>query len=287
MALNQRKKIDAVFRALFKMAGVILWIAIFYPAVWLAYKLKKFEARDSILQFCCKGILGICEIKLKVVSQQTDARPLMLVSNHLSYFDIPILFSVAKVAMTPKSDIAAWPIISSICAITGSIFIERSAEKILDATASLKAAMSKGQVVALYPEATTGNGHEVLPFKASFFKLADEKIQDRPVTIQPVALTYKSICGLPIDRTQWPNVAWYGDMELVPHLWHFLGLGPLDVELAFLEPVTIENFADRKAMAIHCQDVIAKQIEKSKQQKSISHQNKTLSLPFSFSKSKS
>src|SRR5690606_10527793 len=64
----------------------------------------------------------------------------------------------------------------------------------------------------------------------------------------------------PIGHALRPLVAWYGDMALAEHLWHFLRLGKLTVVVRFHPPVTIARFASRKALADHCRDAIAEGI---------------------------
>ena len=60
-----------------------------------------------------------------------------------------------------------------------------------------------------------------------------------------------------MGRRYRPEFAWYGDMELPPHLWNVFGIGPTSIEVRFHEPVTIERFRSRKEMSAHCHDVVA------------------------------
>jgi lyso-ornithine lipid O-acyltransferase len=60
-----------------------------------------------------------------------------------------------------------------------------------------------------------------------------------------------------------PVYAWYGDMELVPHLWQMVRLGRLTVRVEFHEPVTVEGFGSRKALAEHCWRVIANGVDRA------------------------
>ena len=77
----------------------------------------------------------------------------------------------------------------------------------------------------------------------------------RPVTIQPVSLAYTRLNGLPMGVGWRPYVAWYGDMDLMPHLRRLLQLGTITCEITFHPPVTANAFADRKALAAHCEQV--------------------------------
>ncbi|MCE2926433.1 MAG: 1-acyl-sn-glycerol-3-phosphate acyltransferase [Rickettsiales bacterium] len=265
-----------MLKAAAKSILIVVWIALFYLPVFLCHRFGYHLQRDRMVRLCHAGLLYLIGIKVNVVSEPSSQRPLLLVSNHLSYLDIPILASQFPVCFTPKAEIAKWPVIGSICRITGSLFITRKTSAIEGVSKELVSALSKGTPVCLYPEGTTGNGQEIKPFKSSFFSLAEQDFDGRKLLVQPVAIAYRSIRKLPIDRSQWPELAWYGDMELLPHLWNLLLLGHIQVDLAFLEPVTIERFSDRKELAAHCRTKIHQYIDKARLTSPIVNQKKIL-----------
>ena len=255
-----------MIRASFKLLLFLAWGLLWFAPVWLAAVAKKDNFRHRMIKLSSRGFLRIVGIQLKVHGEISGVRPLLLVSNHLTYFDILMLASHAPLCFTPKMEIGRWPIISTICRMTDCIFIDRRPEKIREMRDALKSALAQGKVISLFPEATTGSGIYVLPFKSGFFSLAEEGIEGKELNIQPAALTYTHVNKLPIDRTQWPSIAWYGDMDMLPHLWEFLKLGPIDAEIAFLPAVTLHQFGDRKALATYCHEVISKHIESVKMQ---------------------
>lgn len=254
----------ANFKASLKLLSLIVWFCLWYPPVWIAVRLNKLSWRDAMAQLFNRGMVRIIGIRLKVTGALADARPLLLVANHTSYLDIPLLASCAPLCFTPKSDIAGWPVIGSMSRLAGAIFIDRRTEKMLEMKQALKASLSAGRVVCLFPEATTGNGLHLQPFKSGFFALADEEINGSPLTIQPACITYTQIAGLPITSSQWPSVAWYSDMELAPHAWDMFKLGPISAEISFLPPITIPPSGDRKKIAAQCQQLIAKKLQEMK-----------------------
>ncbi len=227
----------------------VLWLVLWLPCVALAYLLKKKKLRGQIVIFACKGILFLFRVRVKLVGELAAKRPLLLVSNHLSYLDILVLASAVDCRFVPKKEIANWPVISSICKIIDVVYVDRSLGKISEGNQAIAAALAQGEVVALFPEATTGDGKHLLPFKPAFFEAAQGAL------VQPVAIAYRKIRGLPIDYGQWPLIAWYGDMVLLPHLWHLLSLGRIEVELHFLPPLSSVG-EDRKTLAIQAHDVI-------------------------------
>jgi 1-acyl-sn-glycerol-3-phosphate acyltransferase len=275
-----------MIRAQLKLIALVSWILFFYPFAWFAVKIKKLGWRDAIVRFCYRGILAICEVHVRTSGQLSDARPLLLVSNHLSYVDVAILGSQAAIRFTPKSEIESWPVVGSICKITGCVFIERKPGRIQDTGQTIASTLAQGEVVSLFPEATTGNGIHLVDFKPGFFSLAEEKIAGQDLSIQPVAIIYKAIRRLPIDTTQLPSIAWYGDMEFFSHIKTFLKLGRVDVELAFLPTMVLGQGEDRKSLAQRCQEAITAKIAQSRTE-SIPVYNKRFSMPAAWSRSKS
>jgi lyso-ornithine lipid O-acyltransferase len=244
-----------------KLLLLTLWIGFWYPPVWLSFRLGKSSARDRMSKICNQGLLHIIGIRLTVSGALSKEHPLLLVSNHTSYLDIPILASQSALCFTPKSEIASWPIIGGISKISGAVFIDRRPEKMMGMKKQLQDALASKRIVSLFPEATTGNGLHMQPFKSGFFSLADTTIDDQHLIIQPACICYSHIRGLPIDSSQWPLVAWYGDMDLAPHAWALFKLGPISAQLTFLPPVHSELIGDRKKVAAYCHHVINNEIQ--------------------------
>jgi 1-acyl-sn-glycerol-3-phosphate acyltransferase len=111
--------------------------------------------------------------------------------------------------------------------------------------------LTDGDLIVLFAEGTTGDGTRLLPFRSSLVGAARAAIdseggtRDR-VRLQPLALTYPRRNGLPVIRSERPGIAWYGDMELAPHLAVFLREGPIDVHVVWGDPIAFEAGTDRK-----------------------------------------
>jgi len=133
-----------------------------------------------------------------------------------------------------------------------TIFIDRARRA---STASVNetvaARLAAGDLIVLFAEGTTGDGNRVLPFRSSLVGAARAALQaegarvDR-IRLQPLAVTYPRRNGLPVVRGERPEIAWYGDMELAPHLALFAANGPLDVHIAWGPPILFEAGTDRK-----------------------------------------
>src|SRR5947209_13716351 len=108
------------------------------------------------------------------------------------------------------------------------------------------------------PDATSGDGNHIKPFKSALFSVAERHARmadgtQRPVTVQPMSLGYSRLNGLPLGVGWRSFIAWYGDMDLQPHLWTLMQLGKITAEITLHPPVTIDEFSDRKALAAFCQ----------------------------------
>ncbi|MDE3038839.1 MAG: 1-acyl-sn-glycerol-3-phosphate acyltransferase, partial [Pseudomonadota bacterium] len=235
-------------KSFLKLLLLFLWIVLCCLPAWVAKMLGKMAWRDGTVRLCYLGVLRIIGVRLKINGQLAEARPLLLVTNHVSYLDVALLGSVAAVRFAPKREVAGWPLIGAVCRLCDAVFIDRRPEKISEMKQVMKAALEKS-VVCLFPESTTGNGLHLLPFKSGFFSLGEDRIGGHELLVQPAAITYTRIRRLPIGSTEWPRIAWYGDMALLPHLLGMLRLGGIEVELAFLPPLRLSECGDRKQLA--------------------------------------
>lgn len=247
---------------LLRSVAIIVTIIAYLPPVWLATRLGKKNSKQRLVQRAYKTLARIAGLRIVTVGQPCDARPLLLVSNHISYFDIMVLGAALPVRFTPKADIRSWQVIGSLCGMLGCIFIDRNSSAAPRAKDDISAALAEGDIVSLFPEATTGDGVHLQPFRSAMFSVA-EGGNTSPVWVQPAVIEYTDIWKLPIDSEQWTQIAWYGDMDLLPHLWNALKIGSIGVRLTFLPPVATAG-ADRKQLAARCQEAIAHHLDAGK-----------------------
>lgn len=247
-----------------KLVLMLVWIGLCCLMAWPLKKAKKPLWRDRVVCLCYAGILRIIGVRLRVTGELATERPLLLVTNHLSYLDVALLGSQHAVRFTPKSEIDGWPVIGWICRLCDAVFIDRRPDKVVEMKQGIRSALADGAVVCLFPESSTGNGLHMLPFRSSLFSLAEEPVGGQALTVQPAAIAYTRIRRLPMDSVAWPHIAWYGDMDLAPHLWALLKLGSIHAELVFLPPVSLEQYGDRKQLALHCRQAIGEALEQAR-----------------------
>ncbi len=190
--------------------------------------------------------------RIHVVGEVTPQRPLLIASNHISWTDIEVMASQLDATFIAKSDIEAWPVIGKLFRLQRPIFVERHRKrKTGDQVGEIAERMSGDQPIVLFPEGTTGDGNMILPFKTSLFGAATMAVGNgrESVHIQPVAVVYTRIHGLPMGRMYRPLAAWIGDTALLPHLSALLRGGGMDVELHFGTPIEFSAGSSRKATA--------------------------------------
>ncbi len=170
-------------------------------------------------------------------------------SNHISYLDIPVLGSTINGRFVAKNDISNWPIIGYLSKVGNTIFINRNLRFLKKNKSIIYDYISRGESIILFPEGTTSDGIRVLSFKSSLLT----SLEQRNVLIQPIVIKYKSINGIPLNRWLKPTIAWYGDMDLKPHLINILKLFSINARITFLPPINGRNFTNRKDMtsALH------------------------------------
>ena len=174
------------------------------------------------------------------------------VSNHLSYLDIPILGSTFPLRFIAKSEVQFWPIFGFLSKLARTIFIKRNRSDSLIQKRKILNFLSAGDKVLIFPEGTTSDGNRVLDFKSSSFAA----LENEKFLIQPIIILYSDLNGIPINRWLRPVIAWYGDMDLKPHILKLLSLRSIKARLIYIDPVCSSDFASRKNLSIYLEKKI-------------------------------
>ncbi len=200
---------------------------------------------QKIIQIFHKLLLWLININVEVIGKRNLKNvPTLYVSNHLSYLDIPVLGSTINGRFIAKNEISNWPIIGNLSKVGDTIFIDRNLSFLKTNKSIILDYISNGDNIILFPEGTTSDGIRVLSFKSSLLTSLEKK----NIIIQPIVIYYKSINGMPLNRWLKPIIAWYGDMDLKPHLNNVLKLFSIKVRITFLPPLNGQDFANRKDM---------------------------------------
>ncbi len=189
--------------------------------------------------------------------RRAEDRPTLLVANHVSWIDIVVLSSLFPVSFVAKSEVGLWPFFGTLARLQRTVFVERKPSRTAAHRDEIGARLAEGGDLILFAEGTSSDGLRVLPFRTALFSVAERKVGDRPLAVQPLTIAYTGVDGLPLTRRRRAQFAWYGDMELASHLWRALKARRVQVEVILHPAVTIGQFQDRKALAAHCRAAVA------------------------------
>ena len=208
----------------------------------------------------CK-LLGIV---IKIDGDVMRERPGLWVVNHVSWLDIVILGAVRPVTFVAKAEVARWPVFGWMARAGRTIFIDRDRRhKTGHAKAMMQDRLSDRETVVLFAEGTSSDGNRVLPFKSALLGAVQGRINEKDIAVQPVSLAYTHRHGIVMGRAWRPFYAWFGDMDLIPHLWQAAAKGPLTVRLVFHDPVHSSALGGRKALAQHCEQAVRTGLEQA------------------------
>lgn len=183
--------------------------------------------------------------------------PCLMVANHISWLDIVAFSAVAPLSFIAKSEVGTWPIFGTLARLQRTVFVVRERRsKAGQSRDEITARLASGDRLVLFPEGTSTDGLRVYPFKSALLGAAEIEIAGRPVTVQPVTIAYTGFHGLPMPRWLMPAYAWYGDMDLAPHLWFALQLGRFEVTIQLHEPLTVADCGSRKALAARAEEQV-------------------------------
>ncbi|MCJ2062862.1 1-acyl-sn-glycerol-3-phosphate acyltransferase [Methylobacterium sp. J-088] len=234
-----------------RVAALALAFVVLAPPHWVALRLL---GRRSALAPILFHRVVLRLFGVRVTQSGTPPAPgeaALVLANHVSWLDIIAIGSLRPLSFVAKSEIAGWPVIGVLAGLQRTIYIDRQRR---GATATVSVAMghrlAEGELVVLFAEGTTGDGTRLLPFRSSLVGAARAALQAEVgrsrVRLQPLAIAYPRRNGLPVTRAERAEIAWYGDMELAPHLAAFVQGGPLDVHVVWGAPIAFEATTDRK-----------------------------------------
>lgn len=246
------------------LALVALVTVIGVPVQAVALKLGLPMRRRIPLLFH-RIILWLIGVRRNVVGAPAQDRPLLLLSNHSSWLDIVVLGAVMEVVFVAKSEVEGWPVIGLFARLQRTVFVDRQKPaKTGEVNRQIADRLSQGDPVLLFAEGTSSDGNKVLPFRTALVGAVREVMAEgAPATVQPVAITYVRLQGVPMGRTHRSVSAWYGDMDLVPHLMEVLRQGALDVTVSFGAPRALDGAMDRKAVTRACESEVRRLCEAS------------------------
>lgn len=250
----------ATARAAVLLAGFMLSALILMPVQWVGLKLGLSYAAtlpNRYHRFLC-WLVGIHVVRR---GEPYRKGACLIAANHTSWLDIPVIASLEPCSFVAKSEVAGWPFFGTLAKLQRTVFVERERRtRTTHSRNEIHSRIVAGDRLVLFPEGTSSDGNRVLPFKSALMSVAQltivngEEDREDDLVVQPLSVAYTKLYGMPMGRYFRPFFAWYGDMELFPHLWEAFTLGPIEVVVEYHKPVTIREIGNRKALAAYCED---------------------------------
>ncbi|NEA99138.1 lysophospholipid acyltransferase family protein [Streptomyces sp. SID13726] len=195
----------------------------------------------GVVRWWCRTVVRASGVRVRLSGTTAPTGGVLLVANHISWLDIPLLAAVRPARMLAKSEIRQWPLAGWLTARSGALFIERDRLRALpDTVARIADALREAAAVAVFPEGSTWCGRAQGHFRRAVFQAA----LDAGVPVQPVRLRYRESDGA---ATTAP--AFIGDDSLLASVWRVVSGRGLVAEVEVLPVIEPGRHTDRKELA--------------------------------------
>jgi 1-acyl-sn-glycerol-3-phosphate acyltransferase len=183
----------------------------------------------ALIRRWCRWVVRASGVRVRIDGGAAPDGGLLLVANHVSWLDIPLLAAVRPARMLAKSEIRRWPVAGWLTARSGALFIDRDRVRALpDTVARIAGALRAGEAVTVFPEGSTWCGRAHGPFRRAAFQAA----LDAGVPVQPVRLRYRVTGGTPSTAP-----AFIGEDSLLTSVWRVATARGLVAEVEVREPI--------------------------------------------------
>ncbi|MFD3326730.1 lysophospholipid acyltransferase family protein [Streptomyces sp. NPDC058701] len=206
-------------------------------------------SRDAVVRAWATALVRAFGIRLTPYGSPGPAGGRLIVANHISWLDVPLVLAVLPSRMLAKSDLRTWPVIGGLARRAGTLFIERDRLRALPATiGDVTRALLAGERVTVFPEGSTWCGRARGPFRRAAFQAA----LDARVPVQPLHLAYLRGDGAPAGEP-----AFVGDDPLTASLWRIARARGVRAEVRLLPRIPPGRYADRRDLAAAAQAAVA------------------------------
>ena len=240
------RRITAVWRllrCLWHIAGGLWTILTLFPRLGQ-------PAREARVQVWAQAMLPLAGIELSVRGTPAADGPVLLVANHLSWLDIVVLHASRYCRFVSKADIRHWPLVGTLAGGAGTLYIERESRRDAHRVVHLMTERLRlGDVLAVFPEGTTGDGVTLKPFHGNLLQAAISS----NTCVQPVALRF---LDTGTGKTSFAP-RYIDDDSIFVSIWETLCVQRLRAEVIFGEAQHCAG-RDRRSWAADLQTEVAR-----------------------------
>ena len=180
------------------------------------------------------------------VTGEAPQQPMLWVSNHVSWLDIPLLGMLAPLSFLSKAEVRDWPLLGWLADQAGTLFIQRGAHQCTEVNQQLREYLQQDRHLLLFPEGSTSDGSALRTFHPRLLASAI----DSGVSLQPVAIRYRR------NGERCQLSPFIDDDDLLSHLLRLLSSEAVCVEIQLLSPISSES-ASRNQLARQAKEMIA------------------------------
>ena len=245
----------------FKLFAFVLVCLVVIPIQMVVLLFDKGQHAYVIPRLWHNIVCLIFDLELNVEGTPYQDSQTIYMCNHTSYLDIPLIGSLLKASFVAKKEVASWPVFGFLSKLQQTAFISRNKDDAATEKHALHNMLQAGKSLIIFPEGTSTDGREVLPFKSSLFSLAFDA-DNADLMVQPITLQMDSVDKRPIETQEDRDLyAWHNgmdeDFDLSAHLLRFSRCNGARVTLKFHPPHRAHDFEDRKKLAKACHDDVS------------------------------
>ena len=235
-------------RAAWRLSQVIVHLAY---GLWIIHRVfprLSTAEQEARVQAWAVAMLDRLALQL-VVRGQPSSGPVLLAANHTSWADIVVMHAARHCRFISKDGVKHWPIVGTLATAAGTLYISRESPRdAMRVVHHMVECLQAGDVLAVFPEGTTGDGSTLLPFHGNLLQAAIAA----KAPVQPVALSFTDAATG--EHSLAP--CYIGDDTLVQSLWRTLRADHLVAVVQFGES-ELSNGRDRRQWALDLRETIA------------------------------
>lgn len=216
-------------RALWRLGRALVHITAGIAVIVVRFPRMNQLQRDARVQAWALKMLALLGIRLELRGQPPVCGPVLLVANHISWLDIVVMHAARHCRFVSKADVRHWPLIGTLAAGAGTLYIERASRRdAMRVVHRMAQSLKRGEIVAVFPEGTTSDGAALLPFHGNLIQAAISA--EAPV--QPVGLSFLDTSSRAMSRAP----SYVGDDTLLGSVWRTLGARAITAVVRYGQP---------------------------------------------------
>ncbi len=212
-------------------------------------RVKRHQLNAENTSKACSKMVKLLGLKVNLTNPEKweilNQENFLIISNHVSYLDIPILTSIRPFLFITSHEMKNTPFLGQLTQLGGSLYTDRKKfTGIMGEIKNFATFLKDGFNVVLFPEATSTDGKQLRNFKKSLLQVAIEA--EKPIL--PICIKYLTCDGQPISDENRDNLYWYGDMGFLPHFMRLIKTKDTQIEITLLDKIEVTAESDRKSL---------------------------------------